>query len=62
MPKIRIGFIGAGWWATTNHMPLLAQRADVELAGVCSFARCCTPCSRSLAFPWPPRIIVNCCN
>lgn len=36
MPQIRIGFIGAGWWATTNHMPLLAQRDDVELAGVCS--------------------------
>jgi predicted dehydrogenase len=35
MDKVRIGFIGAGWWATTNHIPLLAQRADVELAGVC---------------------------
>lgn len=33
--KVRIGFIGAGWWATTNHIPLLAKRADVELAGVC---------------------------
>ena len=35
MDKVRIGFIGAGWWATTNHMPLLAQREDVEMAGVC---------------------------
>lgn len=35
MKKVRIGFIGAGWWATTNHIPLLAQREDVELAGVC---------------------------
>ena len=35
MDKVRIGFIGAGWWATTNHMPLLAQRDDVEMAGVC---------------------------
>ncbi|MEZ4868682.1 MAG: Gfo/Idh/MocA family oxidoreductase [Caldilineaceae bacterium] len=35
MKKLRIGFIGAGWWATTNHMPLLAKRDDVELAGVC---------------------------
>jgi predicted dehydrogenase len=35
MGKVRIGFIGAGWWATTNHMPLLAQREDVEMAGVC---------------------------
>lgn len=35
MEKTRIGFIGAGWWATANHMPVLAQREDVELAGVC---------------------------
>jgi len=35
MDKVRIGFIGAGWWATTNHMPILAQREDVEMAGVC---------------------------
>ena len=31
----RIGFIGAGWWATSNHMPVLAQRRDAVLAGVC---------------------------
>lgn len=35
MDKVRIGFIGAGWWATTNHMPILARREDVEMAGVC---------------------------
>ena len=33
--KARIGFIGAGWWATSNHMPLLAARHDVEMAAVC---------------------------
>ena len=33
--KVRLGFIGAGWWATANHMPLLAQRDDVELTAVC---------------------------
>ena len=33
--KARIGFIGAGWWATSNHMPLLAARDDVEMAAVC---------------------------
>src|SRR5437667_11563887 len=33
--KARIGFIGAGWWATTNHMPLLAARRDVEMVSVC---------------------------
>jgi predicted dehydrogenase len=35
MSKVRIGFIGAGWWATFNHMPLLARNPDVELVGVC---------------------------
>lgn len=35
MHKIRIGFIGCGWWATFNHMPLLKQRADVELVSAC---------------------------
>ena len=33
--KVRVGCIGAGWWATANHMPLLAGRDDVELAAVC---------------------------
>ncbi len=33
--KVRLGFIGAGWWATSNHMPILAARDDVDLAGVC---------------------------
>jgi len=30
-----LGFIGAGWWATTNHMPLLRARGDVKLVSVC---------------------------
>jgi predicted dehydrogenase len=33
--RVRVGFIGAGWWATANHMPILAGREDVELAAVC---------------------------
>lgn len=33
--KVRLGFIGAGWWATWNHMPILAKQPDVELVGVC---------------------------
>src|SRR5688500_980597 len=33
--KLRVGVIGAGWWATTNHIPELAKRTDVELTGVC---------------------------
>ena len=35
MRKARLGFIGAGWWATANYIPLLAARDDVELAAVC---------------------------
>ena len=33
--KVKLGFIGAGWWATANHMPLLQEREDVEFVGVC---------------------------
>lgn len=33
--KVRLGFIGACWWATSNHMPIFAQRDDVEMAAVC---------------------------
>jgi predicted dehydrogenase len=36
---IRLGFIGAGWWATANHMPLFARRPDVELTAVCRLGR-----------------------
>ena len=32
---VRLGAIGAGWWATSNHFPLFAERDDVELVGVC---------------------------
>src|SRR5262249_19804675 len=32
--RARLGFIGAGWWATSNHMPLLAARDDVEIVAV----------------------------
>ena len=35
MSRVRIGAVGAGWWATSNHFPLLAAREDVELVGVC---------------------------
>jgi predicted dehydrogenase len=33
--KVRVGLIGAGWWATANHLPVLAARDDVELTAVC---------------------------
>ncbi len=32
--KVRLGFIGAGWWATVNHMPILKARDDVEMVAV----------------------------
>lgn len=32
---VRIGAVGAGWWATSNHFPIYAARDDVELVGVC---------------------------
>src|SRR5262245_37750365 len=37
--KARLGFIGAGWWATANYMPLLAKRDDVELTAVCRLGK-----------------------
>lgn len=33
--RARIGFVGAGWWATANHMPILSAREDVEMTAVC---------------------------
>ena len=35
MSRVRLGAIGAGWWATSNHFPIFAARDDVELVGVC---------------------------
>lgn len=35
MSRVRVGAVGAGWWATSNHFPIFAARADVELVGVC---------------------------
>ena len=33
--QARIGFIGAGWWATAIQLPFFAARDDVKLVGVC---------------------------
>lgn len=32
--KARIGVIGTGWWATYTHLPVLAERPDVELVAL----------------------------
>jgi predicted dehydrogenase len=32
---IRVGVIGAGWWAAENHLPVLKESVDVEISGIC---------------------------
>ena len=39
MQKIKIGVIGAGWWATENHIPHLKERTEVELTSVCKLEK-----------------------
>ena len=39
MKKIKLGFIGAGWWATSNHMPILVDRDDVIFDSVCRLGK-----------------------
>jgi len=34
MSAVRIGVIGAGWWATQHHLPSLLETPGVELAGI----------------------------
>ena len=49
--KARIGFIGAGWWATTNHMPLLKARPDVEMVSACGLDKAVLArCKRDFGF------------
>lgn len=33
--RVRIGFVGAGWWATANHIPRVQANPRAVLAGVC---------------------------
>ncbi len=37
--KVRLGFIGAGWWAAEYQMPWFATRDDVTLVSVCRLGR-----------------------
>lgn len=37
--KIKVGLAGAGWWAVSNHLPILKAREDVEVAAVCRLGR-----------------------
>lgn len=35
MKKVKLAFIGAGWWANKVHYPSLAEFPDVEMSAVC---------------------------
>ncbi len=35
MARTRIGVIGAGWWATESHIPVLQALPDVEVTCIC---------------------------
>ncbi len=35
MKTVKIGVIGAGWWATENHIPVLQGFPGVEVAAIC---------------------------
>lgn len=35
MSKLRLGVIGAGSWVNASHLPVLAERGDVEFVAVC---------------------------
>ena len=32
---VKIGVIGAGWWAAKNHLPVLRANSAVEVVGIC---------------------------
>ena len=35
----KIGLIGAGWWATSNHLPVSYELDDIGLTGVCRLGK-----------------------
>lgn len=39
MSRTRIGVIGAGWWATESHIPVLQRLPDVEVTCICGLER-----------------------
>lgn len=39
MSPIRIGIIGAGWWAVENHIPVLQSIPNVEVTSICGSER-----------------------
>jgi len=39
MDKVKVGIIGAGWWAAENHIPILQSRADVQVTAACRLGK-----------------------
>ena len=37
--QVKVGVIGAGWWAAENHIPVLQSRADVKVAAACRLGK-----------------------
>ena len=37
--RLRVGVVGAGWWAVANHLPILKCRPDVDLVAACRLGR-----------------------
>lgn len=35
MTSVRLAMVGAGWWATTVHLPAMARNTEIELVAVC---------------------------
>lgn len=39
MSILKVGVVGAGWWATSNHIPLLRKMPNVQLEAVCRLGK-----------------------
>src|SRR5262245_20097164 len=73
MKKASIAIVGAGWWATTAHIPAIKSHPDAELVGVQSRERAkaekiagdfgakyaCTRVEELLALPGLDGVIVS---
>ena len=51
-PRVSIGFIGAGWWATENHIPVIQSRSDAVLCGVCGLGESLQRVKEKFDFPF----------
>ena len=59
--KARLGFIGAGWWATSNHMPVLrGARMSSWWVSAAWELKNCGRCKRLSGLPTRLKIIMTC--